>query len=523
MTGTEEKDTQVLVVGAGPTGLALALWLTRLGVRVTIIDENADVLRASRALGVHARTLEFYRQLGFADEAVRAGEVVPSVNLWVRGKKVTSVPFRNVGEGLTPFPFILDFSQDEHERLLIGKLAASGVRVERSTELTAVAQDGDGVRAMLRRADGRDEECRCSYVAGCDGAHSAVRKAIGVEFGGGTYEHLFYVADITARGPVVDEGIHVDLDEADLLAIFDMKGAGHIRLVGTVRSDAATVRDHELTFADVATRPLEQLHLDVERVHWFSTYRVHHRVASRFRVGRAFLLGDAAHVHSPVGAQGMNTGIGDATNLAWKLALVVNGQANTALLDTYETERIAFARRLVATTDRAFAVATKSGRVAAFVRTRLFPLLVSIAFRPRTLRRYLFRTVSQIQIAYHESPLSEGRAGAVRGGDRVPWVQLGQHNEDDNYKVLNSLRWQVHVYGAIPQSLRDTCDALGLPLHGFAWRSAMATAGLARGALYLIRPDGYVALADVECRSERLRAHLAARAIDVRAASPPRA
>ena len=513
MTGTESNDTQVLVVGAGPTGLALALWLTRLGVRVTIIDKNADVLRASRALGVHARTLEFYRQLGFADQVVNAGEVVPSVNLWARGKKVTRVPFRNVGEGLTPFPFVLDFSQDEHERLLIAQLATSGVRVVRSMELTALAQDGDGVRATFRRADGSDEECRCSYVAGCDGAHSAVRKAIGVEFGGGMYEHLFYVADVTARGPAVDQGIQVDLDEADLLAIFDMKGTGHVRLVGTVRSNAATERDHELTFADVARRPLEQLRLDVERVHWFSTYRVHHRVASRFRVGRAFLLGDAAHVHSPVGAQGMNTGIGDAVNLAWKLAMVVNGQASSALLNTYETERIAFARRLVATTDRAFEVATKSGRVAAFVRTRVFPLLVSIAFRPRAVRRYLFRTVSQIEIAYHDSPLSEGKAGTVGGGDRLPWVPPEQGSEDDNYKVLTSLRWQVHVYGDVPREVREACETLGVELHGFAWRGTMADAGLARGALYFIRPDGYVALADGECRADRLRTYIESRSL----------
>jgi len=513
MTGTESKDTQVLVVGAGPTGLALALWLTRLGVRATIIDENADVLRASRALGVHARTLEFYRQLGFADKAVNAGEIVPSVNLWARGKRVTGVPLRNVGEGLTPFPFVLDFSQDEHERLLIAQLAASGVRVERSTELTALAQDGDEMRATLRRADGGKEECSCSYVAGCDGARSAVRKAIGVDFGGGTYEHLFYVADVTARGPAVDEGIHVDLDQADLLAIFDMKGPGHVRLVGTVRSDASAVRDHELTFADVARRPLEQLHLDVERVHWFSTYRVHHRVASRFRVGRAFLCGDAAHVHSPVGAQGMNTGIGDAVNLAWKLAMVVNGQANTALLDTYETERIAFARRLVATTDRAFAVATKSGHVAAFMRTRVFPLLVSIAFRPRTVRRYLFRTLSQIEIAYHDSALSEGKAGAVRGGDRLPWVPPENGSEDDNYKVLTSLRWQVHVYGDVPREVREACESLGVELHEFAWRSGIENNGLARGALYLIRPDGYVALADEEGRADRLRAYLESRSL----------
>ena len=499
-------DTQVLVVGAGPTGLAFALWLARLGIRIRIIDKTDDVANISRALGVHARTLEIYRQLGFADEAVARGVIVPALNLWTRGTRVARVPFRNVGEGLTPFPFVLDFAQDEHERLLIAQLAHAGVQVERRTELTGLTQDAKGVIATLGRADGAEEQCACDYLAGCDGAHSAVRGAIGVAFGGGTYQHLFYVADVTGRGPVVDDGVHVDLDEADLLAVFDMKGEGHIRLVGTLRADAA---GDELSFDDVARRPIEHLRLEVDSVNWFSTYRVHHRVASRFRVGRAFLLGDAAHVHSPVGAQGMNTGIGDATNLAWKLATVIGGGAHSALLDTYEAERIAFARRLVATTDRAFAVATKPGKLAAFVRTRAFPQLVSVASRLRAVRRYLFRTVSQIMIEYRGSALSAGSAGSVHGGDRLPWVPPERPGEDDNHSPLTSLRWQVHVYGAASDNLHHTCETLGLPLHTFPWRQAMQRCGLARNAVYLVRPDGYVGFADPAASSARLRVYVA--------------
>src|SRR5256885_4305820 len=154
----------VLVVGAGPTGLALALWLARLGVRIRIVDKSDDVAPVSRALGVHARTLEFYRQLGFADEAVARGVIVPTLNLWTRGTKVARVPFRNVGEGLTPFPFVLDFAQDEHERLLIEQLAAAGVQVERRTELTGLTQDAAGVIATLNGEDGRAEQCTCDYV-----------------------------------------------------------------------------------------------------------------------------------------------------------------------------------------------------------------------------------------------------------------------------------------------------------------------------------------------------------------------
>src|SRR5260221_9452229 len=165
----------------------------------------------------------------------------------------------------------------------------------------------------------------------------------------GTYSRLFYVADVDAAGPPVNREIHIDLDQADLLAIFPMDGKSRIRLVGTLPDDAAS---GDVTFEDVSGRTIERLQLQVQQVNWFSTYRVHHRMASRFRDGRAFLLGDAAHIHSPVGAQGMNTGIGDAVNLAWKLAAVLHGRANPSLLDSYEPERIAFAKRLVATTDQ---------------------------------------------------------------------------------------------------------------------------------------------------------------------------
>src|SRR5262249_31810824 len=173
----------------------------------------------------------------------------------------------------------------------------------------------------------------------------------------------------------------------------------------------------ELAFDDVGKRAISNLKLTIAKVNWFSTYHVHHRVTTRFREGRAFLLGDAAHVHSPVGGQGMNTGIGDAVNLAWKLAAVLNGDESDDLLATYEPERIGFARRLVATTDRAFTVVTKQGFVARWVPPRLVPLVLPLLFRLATARRFLFHTISQIGVNYRDSPLSEGAAGAVWGGD----------------------------------------------------------------------------------------------------------
>src|SRR5262245_30980005 len=415
-------DCPVLIVGAGPTGLVLALWLTRLGLRVRIIDKVAEPGTTSRAVAVQARTLEFYRQLELAGAVVEAGVQVAAANLWVGGAKAARLPLGRLGEGLSPFPYALTYPQDAHERLLIERLDALGVTVERPTELIRFGQRPERVRAELRRADGSEEVCEAAYLAGCDGAHSTVREVLATGFPGGTYTGLFYVADVDAAGPAADGDIHVDLEEADFLAVFPIKGTGRLRLIGPVRWEPSP-EHRELTFDDVGERAIRNLKLTVAKVNWFSTYHVHHRVATRFREGRAFLLGDAAHVHSPVGGQGMNTGIGDAVNLAWKLAAVLHDGAAESLLATYETERIGFARRLVATTDRAFTLVTKQGVVARRVRTRLVPLIAPFMFRLASVRRFLFRTVSQIGVNYRNSPLSAGAAGAVRGGDRLPWVE----------------------------------------------------------------------------------------------------
>src|SRR5882724_10686826 len=360
-------QTDVLIIGAGPTGLVLALWLAKLGVNVRIVDKTAEPGTTSRALAVQARTLELYWQLDLADAVVERGHKVPAVNLWVKGEPATRLSFDTVGSDLTPYPFLQIFPQDQHERLLIARLEALGVSVERLTELVRFDDEGDRVTAHLRGPEGREEACEASFIAGCDGARSIVRETIGTGFPGGTYRQIFYVADDEAAGPALDGELHVDLDEADFLAVFPLAGEGRARLIGTVRDERA---DHAetLKFEDISSPAIEHLKVQVKKVNWFSTYHVHHRVAEHFRKGRAFLLGDAAHIHSPAGGQGMNTGIGDAINLAWKLAAVLAGRAPEGVLDTYEAERIGFARRLVATTDRVFSFATAQGRIARLIR-----------------------------------------------------------------------------------------------------------------------------------------------------------
>jgi 2-polyprenyl-6-methoxyphenol hydroxylase-like FAD-dependent oxidoreductase len=485
-------QTDVLITGAGPTGLVLALWLTKLGVKVRIIDKTAEPGTTSRALAVQARTLELYRQLDLAEAVVARGHRVPAVNLWVRGEPAARLSFENIGSGLTPYPFLHIFPQDQHERLLIERLQALDVAVERKTELIGFAEQKNGVIARLRGPDDRELDCAASYVAGCDGARSIVRETIGTGFPGGTYRQIFYVADVEATGAALNGELHVDLDDADFLAVFPLAVQGRARLIGTVRDQRADHAD-TLTFDDVSERAINHLKVGVMRINWFSTYHVHHRVTQHFRKGRAFLLGDAAHIHSPAGGQGMNTGIGDAINLAWKLAAVLAGRAPDDLLDTYEAERIGFARRLVATTDRAFSFVTAEGPIADFVRTRVAPVLIPMALAFEPVRKFMFRTISQITLNYRGGPLSRGTAGQVHGGDRLPWAPV---DGVDNFENLATTDWQVHVYGSASAELAAWCGAHNVPLHVFGWRSAHEMAGLARDALYLLRPDSYVALAD---------------------------
>lgn len=240
--------------------------------------------------------------------------------------------------------------------------------------------------------------------------------------------------------------------------------------------------DQPLQWEDVSHDILRRLDLHISSVNWFSTYRVHHRVASFFRKGRVFLLGDAAHVHSPFGGQGMNTGIGDAVNLAWKFEAVLRRGAPDSILDSYEQERIGFARRLVDTTDRAFTFINRKGALATGIRTRIVPLLLPLIFRRPAFRRRLFRILSQTRITYRDTPLSTGVVGAVHSGDRLPWLRHA-----DNFAPLKSLDWQLHCYGEARTDILTWCERYRMPLHFFGSAEPFKP-----GTLCLVRPDGHI-------------------------------
>lgn len=479
-------DAPVLIVGAGPTGLVLALYLAHQGVKARIIDKNEGPGQASRAMVVQARTLELYDQIGLAEEIIARGIIASRFHLWEAGKETAVIEFGEFGKTISPYPYALSFPQDEHEQVLGQKLGECGVSIEWKTELLSFEQVENGVRYELQGPGGKSQGT-CRFICGCDGAHSRVRENLQLEFPGGTYEQTMFMADVEASGAVANGDMNACLSAEDFYIVFPIRTSGTFRIIGLMPHD---IRDQaNPPFEQIAPYVEQTLSIMIDKTRWNSVYHVHHRVAERFRVGKAFLAGDAGHIHSPAGGQGMNTGIGDAINLAWKLAAVLQGRASEQVLDTYEPERIRFARALVESTDRAFQLGSGTGFTATLFRSVFLPHLGPIAFKIEAIREAAFRLVSQTKIEYRHSELSEGWAAEVDAGDRLPWVA-----KLENYKPLRSLDWQVHVYGDLEQDLMELGE-MGIPLHQFEWRQEADQAGLVKDAMYLVRPDGYIGLA----------------------------
>lgn len=416
-------QTEVLIVGAGPTGLALACQLIRHGVEFVIVDTKETTTPYSKAIGVHARTLEIYEQMGLAEKAVASGTIAGRTRLLEEGELRAEIDLSRFGEGLSAYPFLLILEQGRHEEMLLEHITRNGRNVMWRTELTRFTETGGGVSAVIKRADGAAETIEARYLVGCDGAKSPVRHSLGLEFGGGTFERIFYVADVQIDWEYSHDALNINLSRDNLLAFFPLPGEKHYRIVGNLPE--GTEKDEgELLYEEIEEVIKQELKvpMDVYNVNWFSTYKVHARHVNKFSVGRCFLAGDSAHIHSPAGAQGMNTGIQDGYNLAWKLALVLKGTAGSRILDTYNEERLANAIRLLKTTDRMFQLGAGEEWFTAWVRVHIFPYVANILTRMDFVKRAIFPLISQIGINYRDASLSENAVDLkVKAGDRMPY------------------------------------------------------------------------------------------------------
>ncbi|TKC91561.1 FAD-binding monooxygenase [Trinickia terrae] len=424
----------VLIVGAGPTGLAAATSLARSRIPVRLVDKAAQPSPHSRAIGIQARTLELLEQHRIVEPFLELGHRARAANLYSNGHRLARLDFDPLQ---TRYPYLLFLDQSVTERLLTEHLATLGVSIERGVELTRLTQGASRVEAELSHADGRSEVAHAAYMIGADGAHSTVRHLLGVGFAGKTFEQTFLLADLQAVSDWSDDEFHIFASGEGLVALFPMGGGRHRLIADNPPALAAAVADSTLGSAQDSTHRepppcavpsldecrrivARRVHgrLDLDAMAWSSYFNVNSRMAERLRLQRVFLAGDAAHVHSPAGAQGLNTGIQEAFNLGWKLARQISGGAPDQLIDTYQAERHPIEREVLRQTSFMTQIAEAEHGPLKLLRDRVMPVLATLG----PLRDAARLTVSELSVQYRRSQLTLERVldGGPRAGERAP-------------------------------------------------------------------------------------------------------
>jgi 2-polyprenyl-6-methoxyphenol hydroxylase-like FAD-dependent oxidoreductase len=545
-----EQLLPVLVVGSGPTGLTMANQLARHGVPPRIIDRAPRPATTSRALVVQPRTLEIFDDIGVIDQVIAAGDPASGLTITFADKTV-ELDFAGQLTGpqnYTAYPEPRTLSQHDTERILTELLSKQGVEVERGRALTDLIQDDDAVTVSLRGDDGSIERLRCRWVIGCDGAHSAVRNAAGIPFAGSTYRDEFIMADAELDWKLPHGGLYGFPSPAGIFAAFSMPGENRYRIFGNFPPglQGASAEYSEPTHEEFQAMVDERVPFaaKVVKEHWVTRYRVHSRTVPRYRDGRIFLVGDAAHVHSPAGAQGMNTGIQDAYNLAWKLALVERGIADESLLDSYQAERHPIGVQLLKTTDRLFSVFGGQNPLARLARGRVAPVIASRLLTRTWVRRRFIGLLAQLRLKYPDSPLNaedgSGWRNAPAPGERAREADVlidgrdghlhevfrGTHHtvllftglDDDARPAVELFRIAERIEQAYPGMVRarvisaerfaDHPVALGDPT-----RTAHRQYGVASACAFVIRPDAYIGYRGRPVDVDRLSADLSRRLV----------
>ncbi|HEY1582995.1 MAG TPA: FAD-dependent monooxygenase [Chthoniobacterales bacterium] len=501
-----QTDSSVpLVIGAGPVGLTMANELARHGVRSRIIERAPERSQTSKALGVFPRTLEIFETMGLADRFLAVGHRIHGLSMHHGAEQIAQIDFTSVA---SPFPFALGVPQSETERLLIERLAEFDIEVERSLELTGLTQTPEAVRATLRRADGTEETVETPWLIGCDGAHSTTRHALGMEFEGAPYDESFILADVQLAATLTRDRLHLFLSDEGILGLIPF-AENRWRIVANIPPES---RDQNLPdpvlpeVQEILDRRATPVSVRASDPVWLARFHISHRKVRQFRDRRAFLAGDAAHIHSPAGGQGMNTGIQDAFNLAWKLALVVRGVPPAQLLASYHAERDPVASGVLNLTDRLTRMATVRNSIAQNVRDFLLPMVSGIDFVTDKIADRL----TELSVNYRHSSIVEGHgAGGPKAGDRAPDAEL-RNERNEARRLFELFQTPRHILllflgatgdgqiGPVPRDLIDSYRIargrgdLSADLRDLAGL-AHAAYGLLEGGVLLVRPDGYIA------------------------------
>lgn len=517
-----------LVIGAGPVGLTMATELARHGVRCRIVDQARERSQTSKALAIFPRTLEVFSAMGIADRFLAAGQRLHGLSIHHGNQRLAAIDLTSVA---SPYPFALSFPQSETERLLIEHLSTFGIEVEREVCLTTLEQTSDKVHATLRHPDGRLEVVETPWLLGCDGAHSTTRHALGMEFAGAPYDESFILADVRVESPLATDRIHLFFGDDGILGIFPF-GGDRCRVIANIPSQSREQTLPEVTLDEVQALTNRRGPNDARLSDpvWMSRFSISHRTVRDYRKLRVFLAGDAAHIHSPAGGQGMNTGIQDAFNLAWKLALVIRSRAPAQLLSSYQLEREPVARGVVNLTDRLTRMATVRNSFAQSVRDFLLPAVSGIPLVGDKIAERL----CELDINYRLSPIVENHGvGRPRAGQRVPDGELRDENGKAR-RLFELFREPRHVLllflgasGEVAAKATNLGSALaGLPegvldvyriSRGESGDDAElrdlsglthAACGLTSGGTLLVRPDGYIGYRSDDFDPARLQPYL---------------
>ena len=511
-----KKKTDVLIIGAGPTGLSLACQFIRHGIEFIIVEKNEGLTPYSKALGVHARTLEIYEQLGLAQPAIAQGTIAGKARMLEGGQIRGEVDLSNIGQNLSAYPYMLVLEQSKNERLLYEYMQAHGRDVRWQTTFESLTQTDAGVTARVTNGDGPAQIIEAKYLVGCDGPKSPVRHALGLTFEGSTFERLFYVADAQVEWQYSHDALQVCLARNSVVAFFPMRGEKRFRIVGAF-PEGTDKEEGEVLYEEIEARIKEEaeIELEISHVNWFSVYKVHTRHVNKFSEGRCFLAGDAAHIHTPAGGQGMNTGIQDAYNLAWKLAFVIKGAAHERILESYNEERLENAKRLLGTTDRMFNLTAGTDWLLNIIRTTIFPPLAKYIMSLDVVKKSFFRLISQIGITYRDASLSRHDDDAkfeVKAGDRMPYFLIdGQSVYDDlrepAFHLLTFSDGQSDYRATrdeIESSYARLVDYSVVPLYPHV----AEIFGADKSFNVLLRPDNYIGYISHETSTKELKAYL---------------
>jgi 2-polyprenyl-6-methoxyphenol hydroxylase-like FAD-dependent oxidoreductase len=511
----------VLIVGAGPGGLALASLLACYDVNLRIIESDPGPTTQSRATLIHVRTLELLNKLDIAEQMIAEGVKISNLDLMTHGKLVAQyplVPPTLQETNPTPFPYALALPQGRTQQLLLDFLARQKKEVEWQKSLLSFTQAPAQVSAVVGHADGQEEIIDARWLVGADGAKSVVRHQLGVPFEGGTYEQTAFLADVDLDANLPRDRQTLNLAHGGFVGILPLPSGASYRLFGAL-SPAFAAR---FQGAEGSTLPLGDLQrwfdqyfmLDarITRLYWATIYRLHSRLADSFQGGRALLVGDAAHIHSPAGGQGLNLAIGDAFNLAWKLALTLKGQVHPCVLESYEKERLPTARAVLKGADRGFEIEASTNLVVEQFRLHVLPVLIQVLKHSRVFTMLFYSLFTQIWISYPHSPIVAGVPTSKRipgAGARAPYdsVELGSDGEQGIVDLLKGpehhLLWFEGLGNGQQEQPGDQSQVQALLAH---YRVAVRIHPIARrnirlhrryGAdapcFILVRPDGYVA------------------------------